>query len=82
MDSHFTLSRKLKDIKEINNGVSVESLFIHLQYLRRNFDKSSALKSLNLKDGSFIFGLIRKYKGLDLAIRAMSNKLIMKRILN
>ena len=28
-DSHFTLSKKVKkDIKEINNGVSVESLFI------------------------------------------------------
>ena len=82
-DSHFTLSKKVKkDIKEINNGVSVESLFhpIYNTYSKIT-DKSSALKSLNLKDGKYVlfFGLIRKYKGLDLAIRAMSNKLIIEK---
>ena len=82
-DSHFTLSDKVKkDINKINNRVSVESLFhpIYNTYSKIT-DKASALKSLNLKEGKYIlfFGLIRKYKGLDLAIRAMSNKLIVEK---
>ena len=82
-DSHFTLSEKVKiDIKKINNRVSVESLFhpIYNSYSKIT-NKASALKSLNLKEGKYIlfFGLIRKYKGLDLAIRAMSNKFIVEK---
>jgi glycosyltransferase involved in cell wall biosynthesis len=82
-DSHFTLSDKVKkDINKINNRVSVESLFhpIYNTYSKIT-DRASALKSLNLKEGKYIlfFGLIRKYKGLDLAIRAMSNKLIVEK---
>lgn len=82
-DSHFTLSEKVKiDIKKINNRVSVESLFhpIYNSYSKIT-NKASALKRLNLKEGKYIlfFGLIRKYKGLDLAIRAMSNKLIVEK---
>ena len=82
-DSHFTLSKKVKkDIKKINNRVSVESLFhpIYNTYGKIT-DKASALKSLNLKEGKYIlfFGLIRRYKGLDLAIKAMSNKLIVEK---
>ena len=76
--SHFTLSEKVKkDIYKINNSVSVESLFhpIYNTYSKIT-DKDSALKRLNLKEGKYIlfFGLIRKYKGLDLTIRAMCNK--------
>ena len=82
-DYCFTLIEKVKkDIKKINNKVSVELLFhpIYNTY-RKITDKASALKSLNLKEGKYIlfFGLIRKYKGLDLAIRAMSNKLIVEK---
>ena len=77
------MSEKVKiDIKKINNRVSVESLFhpIYNSYSKIT-NKASALKSLNLKEGKYIlfFGLIRKYKGLDLAIRAMSNKLIVEK---
>lgn len=71
-----------KDVNKINNRVSVESLFhpIYNTYSKIT-DKAFALKSLNLKEGKYIlfFGLIRKYKGLDLAIRAMSNKLIVEK---
>ena len=81
--SHFTLSEKVKqDIYKINNSVSVESLFhpIYNTYSKIT-DKDSALKRLNLNEGKYIlfFGLIRKYKGLDLAIKAMSNKSIIKK---
>tara|TARA_B100000780_G_scaffold257709_1_gene207695 strand:- start:539 stop:1651 length:1113 start_codon:yes stop_codon:yes gene_type:complete len=82
-NSHFTLSEKVKnDIKTINNTVSVESLFhpIYNTYSKIT-NKDSALKKLNLNEGKYIlfFGLIRKYKGLDLAIKAMSNKLIIQK---
>lgn len=82
-DSHFTLSEKVKkDIETINSSVIVKSLFhpIYNTYSKIT-SRDSALKRLNLKDGKYIlfFGLIRKYKGLDLAIRAMSNELIIQK---
>ena len=43
--------------------------------------KPSEPKQYNKNESDFVlfFGLIRKYKGLDLAIRAMSNKLIVEK---
>lgn len=77
---HITLSEKVKnDIKTINDNIKVKALFhpIYNNY-KPLIDKNTALEKLNLKDGKYIlfFGLIRKYKGLDLAIRAMSDQKI------
>ena len=77
---HITLSKKVKnDIKTINRNISVRALFhpIYNNY-KPLTDKNSALKKLHLSDGKYIlfFGLVRKYKGLDLLIRAMADEKI------
>ena len=77
---HITLSKKVKnDIKAINSNISVKALFhpIYNNY-KPLTEKKLALKKLHLKNGKYIlfFGLVRKYKGLDLAIRAMADKKI------
>ena len=81
-NNHITLSKKVKqDILSINKTTTVKALFhpIYDTY-KPLIDKNSALNKLNLKEGKYIlfFGLIRKYKGLDLAIKAMAEKQIIK----
>ena len=81
-NNHITLSNKVKqDILSINATTTVKVLFhpIYDTY-KPLIDKNSALNKLNLKEGKYIlfFGLIRKYKGLDLAIKAMAEKQIIK----
>ena len=75
---HITLSKKVQnDIKTINSNISVKVLFhpIYNNY-KPLTEKKSALNRLHLNDGKYIlfFGLVRKYKGLDLAIRAMADE--------
>ena len=77
------MSNKVKqDILSINKNLSVKALFhpIYDTY-KPLIDKNSALNKLKLKEGKYIlfFGLIRKYKGLDLAIKAMADKRIIKK---
>ena len=73
----FTLSNKVADeINSINPSAKVKTLF-HPVYntFGEKPKKEDALNLLNIQDGKYIlfFGLIRKYKGLDLAIEAMSH---------
>lgn len=76
-NKHFTLSKKVKnDILSINKESEVFELF-HPIYNTFNSkpSKEDALKELKLIDYKYIlfFGLIRSYKGLHLAIEAMSH---------
>jgi glycosyltransferase involved in cell wall biosynthesis len=81
-NNHITLSKKVKqDILSINATTTVKALFHPIYDTYKPLtDKKSALNKLNLKEGKYIlfFGLIRKYKGLDLAIKAMAEKQIIK----
>tara|TARA_B100001287_G_scaffold39130_1_gene28315 strand:+ start:22757 stop:23881 length:1125 start_codon:yes stop_codon:yes gene_type:complete len=80
--SHFTLSEKVKrDIITLNNDLQVVTLFHPIYNTYANLPKRDiALKELNLVDQKYIlfFGLVRNYKGLDLAIEAMSHPKIKK----
>lgn len=81
--NHITLSNKVKqDILKINKNLSVKALFhpIYNTY-KPLVDKKTALNKLKLDKGKYIlfFGLIRKYKGLDLAIKAMADKRIIRK---
>ena len=79
-DGHYTLSEKVKnEIKTLNNSLKVTSLF-HPVYntFGEKPERDVALNKLQLKEGKYLlfFGLVRKYKGIDLAIEAMSHPAI------
>ena len=76
-DHIYTLSNKVSnEIKTISSDFKVTSLFhpVYNIYSEKPVRKE-ALSTLGLNDSDYIlfFGLIRKYKGLDLAIEAMSH---------
>lgn len=76
-NKHFTLSDKVKlDIQKLNPEADTIALF-HPIYSSFNPkpDRKKALSELKLNDDKFLlfFGLIRSYKGLHLAIEAMSH---------
>ena len=76
-DHIYTLSNKVSnEIKTINPDFRVTSLFhpVYNIYSKKP-SRAEALSTLGLDDCDYIlfFGLIRKYKGLDLAIEAMSH---------
>ena len=78
--SHFTLSEKVKrDIITLTKDIDVLTLFHPIYNTYAPLTKrNTALKQLNLIDQKYIlfFGLVRNYKGLDLAIEAMSHPII------
>jgi glycosyltransferase involved in cell wall biosynthesis len=81
--SHVTLSQKVKeDILSINSKAIVKALFhpIYNTY-KPLVDRKKALEVLNMEDGKYVlfFGLVRKYKGLDLIINAMADENIQKK---
>ena len=65
-----------KDINSLKNDAVVETLF-HPVYdvFGSKVTRENGLNFLNLNDGKYLlfFGLIRDYKGLDLALEAMSH---------
>ena len=76
-NKNFTLSDNVKlDIQKLNPIANTVALF-HPIYNTFNPkpDRKFALKELKLNDNKFLlfFGLIRSYKGLHLAIEAMSH---------
>ena len=76
-DEFISLSSLVtKDINVIQNDAVVETLF-HPVYdvFGPKVSREKGLKFLNFKDGKYLlfFGLIRDYKGLDLALEAMSH---------
>ena len=76
-DHIYTLSNKVSnEIKTINPDFRVTSLFhpVYNIYSKKP-SRAEALSALGLDDCDYVlfFGLIRKYKGLDLAIEAMSH---------
>jgi glycosyltransferase involved in cell wall biosynthesis len=76
-DHIYTLSNKVSnEIKTISSDFKVTSLFhpVYNIYSEKP-GRKEALSTLGLDDSDYIlfFGLIRKYKGLDLAIEAMSH---------
>jgi Glycosyltransferase len=76
-DKFITLSSLVtKDIYELKKDAVVTTLF-HPVYdvFGKKVRREDGLKFLELKEGKYLlfFGLIRDYKGLDLALEAMSH---------
>lgn len=79
-DRFLTLSSIVsKDVIELKNDAHVETFF-HPVYnvFGSKVSREKGLSFLNLIEGKYLlfFGLIRDYKGLDLALEAMSHPLI------
>ncbi len=81
-DGFVTLSQKVKN--EIRQFSSKKVMYLPHPIndnLGNHIDKTEAIKHLNLDSNQkhiLFFGLIRKYKGLDLLIQAMSDERIRK----